>query len=72
MSESGRSCRPKSRRAREAEPYDVKPDRDAIRIELRGRLVRTLVGGEAEEVRRALAAGDPDEVQRLLKSKLRT
>ncbi|MBC8071548.1 MAG: hypothetical protein IAG13_24690, partial [Deltaproteobacteria bacterium] len=51
MSESGRRCRPSSRRApRDVEEFGVKLDGTDVQIELRGRLVRTLVGAAADEV----------------------
>jgi hypothetical protein len=67
MSESGRRCRSSQRRApRELEDFAVKLDGADVQIELRGRLVRTLVGGAADEVRRALASGDDEAVQRVV------
>ncbi|HET9627274.1 MAG TPA: hypothetical protein VFP84_38200 [Kofleriaceae bacterium] len=41
-----------------------------VRIEQRGRLVRTLVGSAADEVRRALGAGDGEAVQRIVARRL--
>jgi hypothetical protein len=39
------------------EPFDVKVTRDTVLVRFRGRLVRTLVGADADDIRRAIAAG---------------
>lgn len=71
MSERGGSCRPTQRRGpREAEPFEVKLDGEAVQIELRGRRVRTLVGDEAAELRHALEAGDDARVQQIAARKV--
>lgn len=65
--ESGRTCRPTDRRGKlEAEPFTVKLARDKVLIEFRGRLVRTIVGRHADEIRRAVEAGDDAAVQLLV------
>lgn len=64
MSESGRSCR-KSDRPDRAELEVSLVDGEVI-VERRGRRV-TLRGGIADQVRRALEAGDDATVQRLLR-----
>ncbi|MGE3764500.1 MAG: hypothetical protein AB7L94_19735 [Kofleriaceae bacterium] len=70
MSQSGRSCRPIDRRGKlEEEPFGVKVTRDKVLVEFRGRLVRTLVGREADEVRRAVDAGDEVALQLLVARK---
>lgn len=70
MSESGRSCRKTDRRGRlEDEPFTVKVARDKVLVEFRGRLVRTLVGRDADEVARAMAAGDEVALQLLVARK---
>lgn len=70
MSESGRSCRPIDKRGKlEEEPFGVKVTRDKVLIEFRGRLVRTLVGRDADEVRRAKDVGDEVALQLLVARK---
>jgi len=65
--ESGRTCRPIDRRGKlEAEPFTVVLARDKVLIEFRGRLVRTIVGRHADEIRRAVEAGDDPAVQLLV------
>ncbi len=67
MAEHGTRCRPsRSRADHEAEPFHVKLDGAQVQIALRGRLLRTLVGDAADEVRRALDAGDDEAVQRVV------
>jgi hypothetical protein len=39
------------------EPFDVQVTRDKVLIKFRGRLVRTLTGKDADEIRAAIAAG---------------
>jgi hypothetical protein len=51
------------------EPFDVQVTRDKVLIRFRGRLVRTLVGSDADEIRDAVAAGDPAAVQLLVARK---
>jgi hypothetical protein len=41
----------------EAEPFDVQVTRDKVLVRFRGRLVRTLVGADADEIRAAIASG---------------
>ena len=66
MTESGRTCRPIDRRGKlEAEPFTVKLSRDKVFVEFRGRVVRTLVGRDADELRLAVASGDDAAVQLL-------
>jgi hypothetical protein len=66
VTESGRTCRPTDRRGKPpAEPFTVKLSRDKVLVELRGRVVRTLVGRDADELRRAVASGDDAAVQLL-------
>jgi hypothetical protein len=70
MGESGRTCRPVDRRGKlEEEPFTVKATRDKVLVEFRGRLVRTLVGRDADEVRRAIDAGDEAALQLLVARK---
>ncbi|MDQ3341245.1 MAG: hypothetical protein M4D80_39325 [Myxococcota bacterium] len=70
MGESGRTCRPVDRRGKlEDEPFTVKATRDKVLVEFRGRLVRTLVGRDADEVRRAIDAGDEAALQLLVARK---
>lgn len=67
MIEHGSRCRPsRSRERREAEPFEVKLDGQQVRVVLRGRLVRTLVGNAAEEIRRALNDRDGEAIQRIV------
>ncbi|MGE0395919.1 MAG: hypothetical protein AB7T06_04255 [Kofleriaceae bacterium] len=47
----------------------MKVTRDKVLVEFRGRLVRTLVGREADEVRRAVDAGDEVALQLLVARK---
>ena len=49
----------------EDEPFDVQVTRDKVR----GRLVSTLTGGDADAIRAAVAAGDPAQVQLLVARK---
>lgn len=70
MAESGRNCRKIDRRGRlEEEPFTVKVTRDKVLVEFRGRLVRTLVGRDADEVRLAVEAGDEVALQLLVARK---
>jgi hypothetical protein len=48
------------------EPFDVQVTRDKVLVRFRGRLVRTLTGADADEVRGAVAGGDPAAVQLLV------
>jgi len=50
-------------------PFDIQVTRDKVLVRFRGRLVRTLTGGDVDEVRTAVAAGDPDAVQLLIARK---
>ena len=64
------NCRKIDQRGRlEEEPFTVKATRDKVLVEFRGRLVRTLVGRDADEVKRALDAGDHAAVQLLVARK---
>jgi len=66
VTQSGRTCRPTDRRGKlEAEPFTVMLARDKVFVEFRGRVVKTLVGGDAEELRRAVESGDDAAVQLL-------
>jgi len=66
MTQSGRTCRPTDRRGKlEAEPFTVKLSRDKVFVEFRGRVVKTLVGRDADELRRAVESGDDAAVQLL-------
>ena len=47
----------------------MKCTRDTVMVEFRGRLVRTLVGRDADEVRRAVEAGDEAALQLLVARK---
>ncbi len=49
-----------------AEPFDVQITRDKVLVRFRGRLVRTLTGADADEIR---AATDPAAVQLLVARK---
>lgn len=70
VSESGRTCKPVDKRGKlEEEPFGVKVTRDKVLIEFRGRLVRTLVGRDADEVKRAVDAGDEVALQLLVARK---
>jgi hypothetical protein len=48
------------------EPFDVQVTRDKVLVRFRGRLVRTLTGADADEIRAAAAAGDTAQVQLLV------
>jgi hypothetical protein len=48
-----------------AEPFDVQITRDKVLVRFRGRLVRTLVGADADEIR----AAAPEDVQLLVARK---
>ena len=66
MTESGRTCKPIDRRGKlEAEPFTVRARAGKVFVEFRGRVVRTLVGRDADELRRAVEAGDDAAVQLL-------
>ncbi len=51
------------------EPFDVQVTRDKVLVRFRGRLVRTLTDGDADEIRAAVTAGDPAHVQLLVARK---
>jgi hypothetical protein len=51
------------------EPFDLQLTRDKVFVRFRGRLVRTLTGADAEDVRIAAAAGDAAAVQLLVARK---
>jgi len=58
------------RRGKLAEhPFDVQVTRDKVLVRFRGRLVRTLTGADADEIRAAVASGDPAAVQLLVARK---
>jgi hypothetical protein len=62
--------RPIDRRGKLAEePFDVQVTRDKVLVRFRGRLVRTLVGADAGEIRAAVASGDDAAVQLLVARK---
>jgi hypothetical protein len=70
MGESGRTCKPVDKRGKLAdEPFDVQVSRDKVLIKFRGRIVRTLTGKDAEEIRDAVAAGDEPALQLLVARK---
>ncbi len=52
-----------------AEPFDVEVTRDKVLIRFRRRLVRTLVGDDADAIRAAVASGDDAAVQLLVARK---
>jgi hypothetical protein len=49
--------------------FDVQVARDKVLVRFRGRLVRTLTGADAAEIRAAVAAGDDAAVQLLVARK---
>jgi hypothetical protein len=51
------------------EPFDVQVARDKVFVRFRGRLVRTLTGTDAEEIKAAVAEGDQAAVQLLVARK---
>ena len=51
------------------EPFDVQVARDKVLVRFRGRLVRTLTGDDAAEIRAAVAAGAAAAVQLLVARK---
>jgi hypothetical protein len=51
------------------QPFEVQATRDKVLVRFRGRLVRTLIGSDADEVRAALDAGDEAAVQLLVARK---
>ncbi len=51
------------------EPFDVQVTRDKVLVRFRNRLVKTLVGADADEIRAAISAGDPAAVQLLVARK---
>lgn len=67
--ESGRSCKRNdgARRRGDDTLFDIEDDGSCVHVRLRGRLIRTLTGVEADAVRDAQR--DPDRLQRLLASK---
>ena len=67
--ESGRSCKRNDGAGRRGDDslFDVDDDGHAIRVRMRGRLIRVLTGTDAAAVRDVL--DDPDRLQRLLVSK---
>jgi hypothetical protein len=69
MSQGGRICRKVGRGGGNDDDFEVEDAGDEIRIRLRGRVVRTLTGAEAEAVRAVL--DDPAALERLVARKLR-
>ena len=70
MGEGGRTCKPVDKRGKlEDEPFTVKLTRVKVLIEFRGRLVRTLTGTDADQIRAAREAGDEAAVQLLVARK---
>jgi len=70
MSQGGRICRRVGRDGGgEGDDFEIEDDGDEIRIRVRGRVVRTLTGTEAQDVRAVL--DDPDLLERLVARKLR-
>ena len=53
----------------EHEAFDVQCTRDKVLIKFCGRIVRTITGNDAHEIRTAVAAGDDDAVQLLVARK---
>ena len=51
------------------EPFDVQVTRDKVLVRFRNRLVATLVGKDAEDIRAADGAGDAAQVQLLVARK---
>lgn len=51
------------------EPFDVQVTRDKVLVHFRKRLVRTLTGADADEIRAAVDTGDPAAVQLLVARK---
>jgi hypothetical protein len=51
------------------EPFDVQISRDKVLVRFRGRLVRTLTGTDAADIRVAASAGDAAAVQLLVARK---
>ena len=51
------------------EPFDIQVTRDKVLVRFRNRLVATLVGKDAEEIRAAHNAGDTEQVQLLVARK---
>ncbi len=70
MGESGRTCKPIDQRGKLAdEPFDVQVTRDKVLIKFRGRIVRTITGHDADELRAAVTAGDEAPLQLLVARK---
>jgi len=70
MGESGRTCKPIDQRGKLAdEPFDVQVTRDKVLIKFRGRIVRTITGHDADELRAAVTAGDEAALQLLVARK---
>ncbi|CAN5856421.1 hypothetical protein BH11MYX3_BH11MYX3_34140 [soil metagenome] len=53
----------------EREAFDVQCTRDKVLIKFRGRIVRTITGSDADEIRAAVASGDDAAVQLLVARK---
>ncbi len=70
MGESGRTCKPVDQRGKLIdEPFDVQVTRDKVLIKFRGRIVRTITGSDADEIRAAVAAADEAALQLLVARK---
>jgi hypothetical protein len=70
MGESGRTCKPVDQRGKLTdEPFDVQVTRDKVLIKFRGRIVRTITGSDADEIRAAVAAADEAALQLLVARK---
>jgi hypothetical protein len=52
-----------------SERFDVQVARDKVLVRFRGRLVRTIAGAAADQIRDAVAAGDDAAVQLLVARK---
>ncbi len=67
MGETGRTCKPIDKRGKLTdEPFGVQVGRDKVLIKFRGRIVRTITGIDADEIRAAVAAGDEPALQLLV------
>jgi len=52
-----------------SERFDVQVARDKVMVRFRGRLVRTITGADADQIRDAVAAGDDAAIQLLVARK---
>ncbi len=74
MGEGGRSCKPGEKPIDQRgkltdELFDVQCGRDKVLIKFRGRIVRTITGHDADEIRAAVTAGDEAALQLLVARK---